>query len=248
MKRLSHKEVFSTCKRTPCLVALLVLALVHFHPKSSCSIIPSSVSTLSQGGSPKQSICLTLPDFSSVDTSPIRSPLLVADHLINLAAGGVVFEVGTRNGDILSCITRFVNVTFSAEINPEYCRRLRERGLRVFCGDFLALNMSSLSQKPDIFFWWPMVAKTQNEAWLSHVHSQASYVSPECIVVIGFDHQHPPDMENREVLLTKYPEAEEHVIDFNEGQGRRMRGKFSLIHFHPQSSRGVIPSHVSNPS
>lgn len=171
--------------------------------------------------------------------------MLVADHLINLAAGGVVFEVGTRNGDILSCISRFVNVTFSAEISPEYCGRLRERGLSVFCGDFLALNMSGLSQKPDVIFWWPMVAKAQNEVWLSHVRSQESYVSPGCIVVIGFDHQHPPDMDNREVMLTRYPEAEEHVIDFNEGQGLRMKGKFSLIHFHPQGSRGVIPSLVS---
>lgn len=236
MKRLSHKKVFtgSTWKKTPCLVVLLVLGTIHFLPRGSrIGIIPWSASNLTQGGRLSQSICSTLPGFYSVDSSPIRSPLLVADHLINLAAGRVVFEVGTRNGDILSCISHFANLTFSAEIDPEYCQRLRGRGLRVFCDDFLALNMSGLSQKPDVFFWWPMVAKTQNEVWLSHVRSQASYISPECIVVIGFDHQHPPDMANREVMLNKYPEAQEHVIDFNEGQGRRMQGKFSLIHFYP---------------
>ena len=239
--------MFDSRKNYLGLLALLLMALIHFHQQESHSDIPSPVSKFGQRNSPpRQSICSTLPEFSTVDTSPVRSPLLVADHLINLAAGGIVFEVGTRNGDILSCVSRFTNATFSAEIDPEYCRRLRERGLSVYCGDFLAFNMSSLPQKPDVFFWWPMVAEEQNEVWLSHVRSQESYISPGYVVIIGFDHQWPPDMENRKVMLTRYPEAEEHVIDFDEGEDPRMKGKFSLIHFHPQESHGVIPSPVSN--
>jgi hypothetical protein len=34
------------------------------------------------------SICTTLEGFEAVDESPIRSPLLVADHLIEYAVGG----------------------------------------------------------------------------------------------------------------------------------------------------------------
>ena len=53
----------------------------------------------------------------------------------------------------------------------------------------------------------------------------------ERIVVIAFDHQWPPDMKNKKFMLQKYKDAEEHVIHFAEGDGPRMSGKFSLVHF-----------------
>ena len=48
---------------------------------------------------------------------------------------------------------------------------------------------------------------------------------------IVFDHQWPRDMKNKEFMLRKYKEAEEHVIHFSEGDGPRMSGMFSLVHF-----------------
>lgn len=96
----------------------------------------------------------------------------------------------------------------------------------------MSLNISALPQIPDVFFWWPMVADSQNELWLSHIRSQLSLISPQCVVVIAFDHQWAPDMENREKMLAKYHDAVEHIIDFDEGTETRMSGKFSLIHFH----------------
>ena len=183
---------------------------------------------------PKQSVCLSLPQFHVVDSSPIRSPLLVADHLIELAKDKVIFEVGTRNGDILSCVSYFTRVAYSAEILPEYCDKLRKRNLNVLCGDFIALNFSTLPDIPDVFFWWPNTADHQNEVWLSHVRHQLSLVptrTREHVVVIAFDHQWPRDMKNKEFMLRKYKEAEEHVIHFSEGDGPRMSGMFSLVHF-----------------
>ena len=41
---------------------------------------------------------------STSHLSPIRSPLLVADHLIELAKDKVILKF-TRNGDILSCVS-----------------------------------------------------------------------------------------------------------------------------------------------
>ena len=210
------------------LVAILFLPAVGFRARK-----PSThVSNPTRSAKSIRSVCETLTDYSAVDVSPIRSPLLVADHLIELTRGKTVFEVGTRNGDILSCVARFARTTYSAEIDPEYCRKLQGRGLNVYCSDFLTLNMSTLPQKPDVFFWWPMRADPQNEMWLSHVRSQASFVSSDCIVVIGFDHQWPPDMANRKEMLTKYLDAKEHIIEFDEGEAPRMRGYFSLVHFH----------------
>lgn len=183
---------------------------------------------------PKQSICSSLPDFHAIDSCPVRSPLLVADHLVELVRDKIIFEVGTRNGDILSCVSRFAKVAYSAEIQPEYCEKLRQRNLTVLCGDFTTLDFSSLSNIPDVFFWWPMAADDQNDAWLSHVRHQLSNVIPrtqERIAVIGFDHQWPRDMKNKKFMLQKYKDAEEHVIHFAEGDGPRMSGKFSLVHF-----------------
>ena len=186
-----------------------------------------------------KSQCLTQPGFKAVDRSPKRSPLLIADHLIPYTKGKVIFEVGTRNGDILACVNPHAKKAYSAEIDATYCVKLEERGLTVLCDDFRKFSPSALpglpeGEVPDVFFWWPMAADDQNEAWLSHVRHQLSSVIPrthERIVVIGFDHQWPRDMKNKKFMLQKYKDAEEHVIHFAEGDGPRMSGKFSLVHF-----------------
>ena len=130
---------------TACIVSMLVFF-------SSRRVLSTSMLT------PKPSLCSSLPDFHAVDSCPVRSPLLVADHLVELVRDKIIFEVGTRNGDILSCVSRFAKVAYSAEIQPEYCEKLRQRNLTVLCGDFTTLNFSSLSNVPDVFFWWPMTA------------------------------------------------------------------------------------------
>ena len=53
-----------------------------------------------------RSKCLTLPGITPVDESPIRSPLLIADHLIEYASEKTFMEVGTRNGDISACVAQ----------------------------------------------------------------------------------------------------------------------------------------------
>ena len=146
--------------------------MMYMLPFSSRRVLSTSMLT------PKQSLCTSLPDFHVVDSCPVRSPLLVADHLVEFVRDKTFFEVGTRNGDILSCLSRFAKVAYSAEIQPEYCEKLRQRNLTVLCSDFTKLDFSSLSNIPDVFFWWPMTADDQNEAWLSHVRHQLSSVAP----------------------------------------------------------------------
>ena len=87
-----------------------------------------------------------------------------------------------------------------------------------------------------------MRADPQNEMWLSNISSQASFVSSDCIVVIGFDHQWPPDVANRKEMLTKYLDAKEHIIEFDEGEAPRMRG---IFHLYTSISENT-PKHTSS--
>ena len=76
----------------------------------------------------RPSACLTLPGFSPVDTYPIRSPLMAADFLAPLVAGKNFCEIGTRNGDIMSCVSHFAASVTAIEMDETYCTKLRERG------------------------------------------------------------------------------------------------------------------------
>lgn len=184
-------------------------------------------------GEARRSVCLSIPRFETVDESPVRSPLLIADHLIGLVDGKSIFEIGTRNGDILACVAHFAKHAYSAEIMPEYCTKLEERGLTVLCGDFMKQNLRELPTVPDVYFWWPMTANSQNDMWLTHLRQQHSVLFPShrALAVIAFDHQWAEDEDNRVFMLAKYNNSWEHVIDFYEGDGPRSHGKFSLVHF-----------------
>jgi hypothetical protein len=66
-----------------------------------------SVETTRATFTPGTSICRQLPSFETVDDYPIRSPLAVADFLAPIVAGRRFTEIGTRNGDIMSCLAHF---------------------------------------------------------------------------------------------------------------------------------------------
>jgi len=174
-----------------------------------------------------------------VDESPIRSPLLVADHLIGYAAGKVFLEVGTRNGDISACVARFARRTISAEFEPHYCEKLRERGaglLDVRCGDFQHLRFSDLPEVPDIFFWWPSTATLNNEAFLLHTRRQLWEMGLGAgrRVVIAFDLKYHEDVAHLPVMLARYPAHERHAVRFAEysrhGSAFRQGGKIASTH------------------
>merc|ERR1712087_752204 len=79
------------------------------------------------------SACESLPGFKAADLYPIRSPLAVADFLVSRAAGGSLCEIGTRRGDIMSCIHEH-NISVTAiEMDRVYCRMLRMRGFGAVC-------------------------------------------------------------------------------------------------------------------
>jgi len=178
------------------------------------------------------STCLTLPGYKTVDSSPIRSPLAVAEHLIAHARGKVILEVGTRNGDILDCVSHFASKAFAVEINKEYCDQLSQRGLTVICDNFENIGLAEIPTMPQVFFWWPMAASSQNENWLEHARSLTDCATDtQTIAIIAFDNQWQEDVESKVSMRKKYPSSSEYLIPFNEGTSYRTFGSFSVLHF-----------------
>ena len=181
---------------------------------------------------PTTSMCESLDGYDVVDKSPIRSPLLVADHLIEHSRGKVIFEIGTRNGDILDCVSRFTKAAYSVEIKKEYCDALRVRGLTVLCDDVLKIKLADLPEFPDVFFWWPMDAQAQNEAWLEHVRQQVTAAAlDKRVAMIGFDNKWQKDIDSKLQMFKRYPNAKEYTLEFAEGSEWRAHGVFSVVHF-----------------
>jgi len=85
----------------------------------------------SPGGFAQPSRCGSIPGFEAVDRFPTRSPLVVADHLISLVEGKAFAEIGTRNGDIMSCVKYFAASVSAIELDRHYCKVLEKRGVEV---------------------------------------------------------------------------------------------------------------------
>lgn len=117
---------------------------------------------------PLQSRCVDLDGFFSIDAAPIRSPLVVADYLIDFLRGEPVTEIGTRNGDILACLSNFSPVR-AVEMLPNYCEVLAARGLPVICEDLLKLGVSSIPVTPFYFLWFWESPDRPTEKVLRHL-------------------------------------------------------------------------------
>ena len=99
--------------------------------------------------------CSTQPGYhGTANKFPIRSPLLVADYLISKMAGKTYVEIGTRDGDIFDCVAPHAKQAISIEMDPAYCRSLRQRGHTVVCGQLNASSAANILPNADVYFWW----------------------------------------------------------------------------------------------
>ena len=72
-----------------------------------------------------QSACNRTLGFSIEDLYPVRSPLVVADFLAEHVRGKRFVEIGTRNGDVLSCVSHAASQVTAIEMDDKYCSKLR---------------------------------------------------------------------------------------------------------------------------
>ena len=111
---------------------------------------------------PGESVCPTLPNFETADLFPIRSPLIVADYLSVAARGRSFCEIGTRNGDVMGCVSRFARSVTAIEMDEGYCAKLRARGFGVACQRIEDIPIEDFPTA-DVYYWWPSDAGGQNE-------------------------------------------------------------------------------------
>lgn len=62
-----------------------------------------------------------------VDVAPIRSPQAVHTAILTHVAGLDLVEIGTRNGDGMSCFCTMTRSAKAVELSPTYCSRLTNR-------------------------------------------------------------------------------------------------------------------------
>jgi len=155
---------------------------------------------------PPPSHCWNLPNFTTVDKYPIRSPLAVADFLANRVAGRHFCEIGTRNGDVMSCVSHHAASVTAIELDAAYCKKLRARGFRVLCKPFenVAQKTPEALSKCNVYFWWPMDAEAQNEKWLKLLLAVHARTETNATIYVAHDTHCKTDMKTLPRLTRQY--------------------------------------------
>ena len=185
--------------------------------------------------------CNALPGWRAVDRYPERSPLAIADFLLPQVAGKRMCEIGTRNGDIMSCLmqmgARPSNAT-AIEMDGRYCRKLRKRGLNVICSKVENVARESLTAACDVYFWWPMVA-SQSSTWLSLVHAAHEADNP-AEVYVAHDTHNANDIQQMPHLFHRYNGSSVHRVFFDEGGKLHGPASYTLTYWGRPGRWGVF--------
>ena len=190
---------------------------------------------------PSKSKCHSLPGYKALDKPPIRSPLVVADALIQLVEGKRYYEIGTRKGDHVKCIKPFAKKAHASEIDKQYCSYLRKNNITVVCEDFMKSDeLPEPMQRANVIFWWPPFPN-KNEPWLTRIvegmeKSEKPALIRNKVIVIAFDHNWFGDKRSLRTLKQKWCGLET-IFKFNEGRQKRQRGQFSLMRFRLEGIR-----------
>ena len=189
-----------------------------------------------------ESVCPTLPNFEVADLFPIRSPLIVADYLSVAAKGKSFCEIGTRNGDVMGCVSRFARSVTAIEMDQGYCTKLRARGFGVACQRLEDIPIEDFPTA-DVYYWWPSDAGGQNELWLRIVSRALRYKTAKATVYVGFDVHWQPDMAVLPMLLRKYNGTVERLF-FDEGGAIAGHAKESKIY---QKAQNKLEASLAHP-
>ena len=194
---------------------------------------------------PGASLCYQLPNFKPVDAYPSRSPLAVADFLAPIVKDRSFCEIGTRNGDISSCLQYFARGVTAIEMDKTSCKILKTRGYNVLCKMVERVSPEELGKQNggcEVYFWWPMDAATQNEKWLLQLIVAHRKLGTNASVFVGHDTHWKPDMEQLPKLVNGYGGRVSRVF-FDEGGGVNGPKSYSAKLFDRPGMWGV--THVA---
>ena len=174
----------------------IVFASAEAHP-----ITQSSSSHMSRRLqiAPMNTRCFNVAGFQQTDLYPTRSPLAVADFLAARLAGKEVVEIGSRNGDILSCLQGLgVKRVESIEGDPVYCEKLRARGLAVTCKMLNRHNVRDTLPRADAYFGWLPGGNFDGGGGVGQVMrlltEELSTRPGKASIFLMFDASQPPEM------------------------------------------------------
>ena len=131
--------------------------------------------------------------FAPRDLYPMRSPMIVADFLAELTAGGAFAEIGTRDGDIVKCVRELgARTAYAIEQSSRRWPALHSRGgLSVVEEHLNASNAERVIPNADVFYSWSQPEWYQNFAELTHKVLLARGRS--AFFVMGYDWHEPKD-------------------------------------------------------
>ena len=132
---------------------------------------------------------------SPVDVTPIRSPQAVHSAILHHVAGKSLVEIGTRNGDGMSCFAQVTRSATAVELSRPYCERPQKRSeallqakgasFAVACEDYrVAKGLDA-----DIFTWWQEPPHLHNFAVLDSLHRLvgSGQVRASAMAILIFD-------------------------------------------------------------
>lgn len=164
-----------------------------------------------------ESICNDLHHFKAFDSYPIRSPLVVADFFAPIVKDKNFCEIGSRNGDISACVMHFASSVSVIELDQKYCKILEKRGLNVLCKAVETVTVEEFRERHcDVYFWWPMDPRTQNELWLKQIKEVQKEIGTHATVYIAHDTHWHLDMQMLPKLAASHNGSIERVF-FDEG-------------------------------
>jgi hypothetical protein len=141
---------------------------------------------------------------SPLDYPPIRSPQAVHSIIAEKVQDKDIIELGTRNGDGMSCFALFASTATAIEYDTTYCTSLEERASlqsspiwSVQCVD--AFSYENLDA--DIIIWWQQSPLT-NFAVLKRLKEEqcAGRIRPSAEAILIFDEKWPNDMKDLGLL------------------------------------------------
>ena len=115
------------------------------------------------------SFCLSQPNFVPYDCPPRRSPLVVADFLRSKVSGKRFVEIGSMQGDMMSCLAPLSKNSTSIEQDASRCEVLRARGVQVLCEKITYQNALQLLPAADVYYFW--ITPSDNLAVAKLIHA-----------------------------------------------------------------------------
>lgn len=175
------------------------------------------------------SICLRVLDGYVHDNVPSRAPLVVMDHVAQIAAYRTFAEIGSRHGDVIECVSHWTRGTaVSIEGDPVYCPALATRagasGNRwTSVCDIFSSEMRPVPQA-ELFYTW--VQHYLVVALLNAMHKlhRRALVPDDVEFAMGFSGpEHPAEFKCWR-QLSKFANRSTHLY-YNEAKKHRGAGR-----------------------